>query len=348
MTKTRSLFSTTKIYKALSLVLAVAMVLSLSSISTRAAESSLSEGTYDISDYYDLSLYISAMGGIEFSEDLLTGATLTVDSAGDATVTLGFKVSQTLTIYTVSCKAYVDASNSAPGYYDADGEVQTAVYTTATEDVDGNTATDPDGNENVEFVDSMTFPVTEGTESMNLWVYLNSNVMGVQFCDGSGSGASNNPGVSTPYAAALTIDWDSILAAYGAGSGSDNDNDGAAETSTQDANVTYTYEAPAATNSYEVSIPSTIDLGTDTSASYTVTATNFDLEEGAYVTVTAPSTGTLSCGDETLSFSNELAGGNLTVTGDTLNGTIALTSEATVSGDYAGTLTFTINLYTGE
>ncbi|MCC8356545.1 MAG: hypothetical protein LJU34_01630 [Oscillospiraceae bacterium] len=341
----------TKIRKVLSLILGVAMLLSVCAIGAMADDSSsLEAGTYDISDYYDLSLYVNAMGGIEFSTDLLSGATLTVDANGDAIVTLAFQVSNELVIYTVACNAYVDASSSTPGYYDANGEVQTASYTTATVDSRGNTATDPNGNTNCTFVDSMTFPVVEGTETMYLWIYLNSNVMGLQFCDGTGSGASNNPGVATPYAAALTIDWDGILSAYGSGTtgGSGEDDGDSSETSTQDATITYTYTAASASNSYEVSIPSTIALGTNTSASYTVTAAAFDLEDGAYVTVSAPTTGTLSSGTETLSFSNNLSSGKLTATGDNLSGTGSLTSEATVSGDYTGTLTFTINFYTAD
>ena len=56
----------------------------------------------------------------------------------------------------------------------------------------------------------MTFPVSEETSEYNLWIYINSNVMGVQFCDGSGSSSSNHPNEATPYVGKLTIDWSSL------------------------------------------------------------------------------------------------------------------------------------------
>lgn len=56
----------------------------------------------------------------------------------------------------------------------------------------------------------MTIPVSKDKSEYNLWIYINSNVMGVQFCDGTGSGSSQQPNVSTKYVGKLVIDWDKV------------------------------------------------------------------------------------------------------------------------------------------
>ena len=161
----------------------------------------LAVGTY----YPDatLSAYISAMGGVEFGEGLLDGVKVVVNEDGTYTITVCFTTSS-VSIYTVTCDTFVDATDSTPGYYDSNGNLVYASYT-----LSSNTATDADGNA-VHYVDSMTFTVSELQSSYYLYIYVNSSVMGVQFCDGSGSGSSNQPGVTTPYVAILTIDWSSI------------------------------------------------------------------------------------------------------------------------------------------
>ncbi len=56
----------------------------------------------------------------------------------------------------------------------------------------------------MQYVDSITFPVTEFAEEINLTMYINSNVMGVQFCN------SNDDADSTTYPATLTLDWSAL------------------------------------------------------------------------------------------------------------------------------------------
>lgn len=58
------------------------------------------------------------------------------------------------------------------------------------------------------YVTTMTFPLEYGVKTLNLYLYINSQVMGVQFCDGKGSAGSNEPGKATPYKATLTINSD--------------------------------------------------------------------------------------------------------------------------------------------
>ena len=198
----------------ISLALAAVMLLSLPVASAAAGSSpNLGAGTYEI-ESSSLSLYVNAMGGIEFAQGIYQGASVTVDASGNAQLILRFGAGQ-VTIYSITVDTFVDPTDSAPGYYDGSGSVQEAAYT-----VSEDTALNP-ANESVRYVDSMTFPVSVGTgsETYHLWLYVNSNVMGVQFGDGSGSGSSNQPGVSTPYAATLTIDWDSVQGAGGSQSG---------------------------------------------------------------------------------------------------------------------------------
>lgn len=166
-----------------------------------AQEGNLAEGTYQVNA--SLSCYINAMGGVEFGDGLFKGAYITIDSNGNAMATLELTAGK-VTIYSVTCDTFVDATNSVPGYYDSDGMVFDAKYTKSS-----NTALNA-ANEEIHYVDSMTFPVSQDKDTYYLWIYVNSNVMGSQFCDGKGSGGSGKPGEQTPYAAIFTIDWSSL------------------------------------------------------------------------------------------------------------------------------------------
>lgn len=160
-----------------------------------------------------LSCYVNAMGGVEFGTPIYKSTTITKKADGTAKATLNLGTG-TGTIYTIDFVEFVDPRNSTPGYYDADGVVQDAEYTISEDDTaQANTGLDEDGNrvlEDVNYVTSMTFPVSEETSEYNLWIYINSNVMGVQFCDGSGSGSSGQPNTATKYVGKLTIDWSSL------------------------------------------------------------------------------------------------------------------------------------------
>nr|MBP3280886.1 hypothetical protein [Treponema sp.] len=156
-----------------------------------------------------LSCYVSAMGGVEFGTPIYRSTTITKKADGTVKATLNLGTG-TGTIYTVNFVEFVDPRNSTPGYYDADGVVQNAVYTVSEDDTATPPSTDEDYETGVNYVTSMTFPVSEETSEYNLWIYINSNVMGVQFCDGSGSSSSNHPNEATPYVGKLTIDWSSL------------------------------------------------------------------------------------------------------------------------------------------
>ncbi len=166
-------------------------------------------GSYEIEA--ELSCYVNAMGGVEFGQPLLTSTVLTVEEDGTAWITLHLTKSS-VTIYSVTCDTFVDASPSyvtddrgvtsgTIGYYDADGNLVTedAIYTLS-EDTALNTA-----SEEVHYVDSITFPMTFESDTYNLTMYINSNVMGVQFCN------ENDQAESTTYASTLTIYWDGAV-----------------------------------------------------------------------------------------------------------------------------------------
>ena len=58
----------------------------------------------------------------------------------------------------------------------------------------------------------MTFPVSKEASVYNLWFYLNSSIMGVQFSDGKGTAGSNEPNEHSKYKAELTVDWTTVTA----------------------------------------------------------------------------------------------------------------------------------------
>ncbi len=189
------------------LILAMAAFLLCLPVSVNAA--SLEEyeaGTYELDA--SLSCYVNAMGGVEFGEPLLTGTVLTVEEDGSAALTLYFTKSS-VTIYSVTCDTFVDAApgyvtddrgvtSGTIGYYDENGNLITdGVSYTLSDD----TALNPD-NEEVNYVDSITFPLTYESDTYALTMYINSNVMGVQFCE------ENDEAESATYPATLTIYWD--------------------------------------------------------------------------------------------------------------------------------------------
>lgn len=324
-----------KFKKKLAGILGAIMAVSSFSIPTFAFDAS-DEGNYTVDA--SLSAYISSMGGIEFGEGLLTGVDIAVDGSGNAEATLYFTTAE-VTIYSVTCDTFIDATDSEPGYYDESGEVVTAEYTIS-EDTALNS-----NSEAVNYVDSMTIPVSEDQSEYYLWLYINSNVMGVQFCDGNGNGASNTPGVATPYAATLTIDWNTL--AEGSSDSTGGSGEGATETSSQSSTVVY--NAAAQTNTYEVSIPATINVDTDTkTGAYSVTLDSISATDGSYVTVSSDSSGTLTNGSESLSFTNSLGSGSLSSAGDSLSGTVTVTDDASTAGEYTGTLNFSINFFAGN
>lgn len=310
--------------KIMSCVLIIAMVLSVSAVSAFAVADEA--GTYNVDA--TLSCYVNAMGGVEFSDGygLLTGTTVEVAEDGTATATMNLGTTSGLAIYGVDCTAFI-GTDEAPGYY-KDGAVtkENVTYTTSTDTV-------ANANGQVNYITSITFPVDTATDAYTMWIYLDSNVMGCQLGDGTGTGSSNTPGVATKHTAVFTIDWTTAEKIVEA-----------SETKSQSATVEYTVEG-----GYEVEIPATITVDAATKkGGYTVTAQNFVIEDNAYVTVTASENGELSNGTDKLAFTNTLAEGQLMETGDTLNGTVEVTDSPSNPGKYTGTVDFTINFYAGE
>lgn len=166
----------------------------------------LSEGTYSVDA--TLSCYVNAMGGIEFGAPLLTGSTIKVDANGKKTMTLNFTKSS-VTIYNITCDTFIDPSpttedskggikNGTIGIYDDNGNLQTdSVEYTLSDDTALNSK-----SEEVHYVTSISFPIGSVKDTYELTVYVNSNVMGVQF----GTGGSDG------YPATLTVDRNSLKA----------------------------------------------------------------------------------------------------------------------------------------
>lgn len=166
----------------------------------------LSCGTYRVEA--SLSCYVNAMGGIEFGAPLLTGAELSVMSDSSRSLTLYFTKSS-VTIYGITCDTFIDASPSVGGdasdvplgtvgYYDLSGELVTdGVSYTLSSDTAENSR-----GEAVRYVDSVTLPLEHDSDTYELSLYVNSNVMGTQFS-------------SDTYPAVLTLKLDSAVAADG-------------------------------------------------------------------------------------------------------------------------------------
>lgn len=159
-----------------------------------------------------LSCYVTVMGGQEFGTPVHKGTKILKKADGTYKVLLSLGKG-TGNIMGVEFDAFIDPRNSTPGYYDADGNVKDAVYTVSEDTAQANTGLDENGNRvlvDVNYVTSMTFPVSKEKSEYNLWIYINSNMMGVQFCDGNGTSSSDHPNEATPYIGKLTIDWSSL------------------------------------------------------------------------------------------------------------------------------------------
>ena len=157
----------------------------------------------------NLSCFVSAMGGVEFGTGLLKDAYVTIDSSGNATMTAKFGKAEAMN---GAAKTFIDPRNSHPGYYDMNGVKQNVTdYTISPE---GDTATpptdDPDRAKGVRYVTSMTFPVSKDKNVYYLWFYLNSQMMGVQFCDGKGTASVKAPDQHSKFKGELTIDWSTL------------------------------------------------------------------------------------------------------------------------------------------
>ena len=119
---------------------------------------------------------------------------------------------------------------------------------------------------------------------------------------------------------------------------------------TQDMEITANVEEVVSAPDYTITVPSTVALGTlsteeDNSLPYTVDVAASNLN--GTLSVSAPETGNLTSGDNTLAFANSF--GTQNVTADTedgkLSGAISISASdvaAAAAGNYTGTTTFSI------
>lgn len=116
--------------------------------------------------------------------------------------------------------------------------------------------------------------------------------------------------------------------------------------------ITASIEPEAVEPSYTVVVPESIALGTlsaetDNSQAYTVKVATYNL--AGTISVTAPETGSLTSGENTLAFANSFGTQSVTdvdSTGVELSGNISVTAAdvaAAASGNYTGTTTFAIS-----
>lgn len=125
---------------------------------------------------------------------------------------------------------------------------------------------------------------------------------------------------------------------------------GETDADTQDMQITADVEEQISSPSYNVTVPSSVNIGTlssekDNAMSYAVDVKAESLD--GTLSVTAPEAGSLTNGDNTLAFANSF--GTQTVNADTagtkLSGTISISAEvveAAAAGNYTGTTTFSI------
>lgn len=193
-----------------SCIFLMTLFLAFSSFSTSVSADQLSAGAYDLNA--TLRCYVNAMGGVEFGTPLLIGTQLIVNESGSESLKLTFS-KNSVTIYSVTCDTFVDAApsyvtddrgvtNGTIGIYDSNGNLVTeGVDYTLSEDTALNAS-----DEAVHYVETMTLPIDSRRDTYNLTMYINSNVMGVQFCN------ENDQAEATTYPATLSVAWDSLSA----------------------------------------------------------------------------------------------------------------------------------------
>ena len=135
---------------------------------------------------------------------LVAGARVAIGSDGKMMLTVKFRKSY-IKVGPIESNAFIDPTNSKPGYYDMDGNKQDAEFTVSKDD----TADNPEGQK-VHYVTSMTFPVSKDKAEYFLWLYLNSGVMGAQASDGKGTAGPNKPNEHSKYAGKFTVDWSTL------------------------------------------------------------------------------------------------------------------------------------------
>lgn len=130
---------------------------------------------------------------------------------------------------------------------------------------------------------------------------------------------------------------------------------GAQPDETKDMEISGTVEEQISEPSYTVTVPESVAMGTlsadtDNVKSYTVAVVASDL--AGKLSITAPTAGSLTSGDNTLAFANSFGTQEVTAdtTGSNLTGEISVTAAdvaAAAAGNYTGTTTFSIT-YTAD
>lgn len=119
---------------------------------------------------------------------------------------------------------------------------------------------------------------------------------------------------------------------------------------TQDMQISAEVDEVVSTPSYTVTVPSSVEMGTlstetDNSLSYTVDVEASNLN--GTLSISAPETGNLTSGDNTLAFANSFGTQNVTADteGSQISGAISVSASdvaAAAAGNYTGTTTFSI------
>lgn len=125
---------------------------------------------------------------------------------------------------------------------------------------------------------------------------------------------------------------------------------------TQDMQISADVEEVVSAPTYTVTVPGSVELGTlsteeDNSLPYTVDVAASNLN--GTLSVSAPETGNLTNGDNTLAFANSFGTQNVTedTAGTELSGAVSVTASdvaAAAAGNYTGTTTFTITYEANE
>ena len=210
--------------KRTTLLLAAVLLFASVFVFPKSASADTAAGTYELDG--SLSCYVDAMGGIEFGGPLLTGVSLIVEDDGSEYLQLSL-TKGSVEIYSVVADTFVDIdpsyvtddrgiTNGTLGIYDESGTLITDDVSYTLSD---DTALNPN-EEEVNYVDSITLPIDSERETYNLTMYINSNTMGVQFCN------ANDDATTTTYEAVLTVDWSGLDAAAADSGETDSDADG--------------------------------------------------------------------------------------------------------------------------
>lgn len=145
------------------------------------------------------------MGGIDFAS-LITSIRC---RSAESLLEINFQ-KESYYIYQVTSDVFVDPTQSDPGviFDSSTHKVTYCDYDVSSETVEGIDCTTGSGTHSVNYVTKMYVPVSELPVDFYLYVYVNCSIMGVQFCDSSGTSGSNTPDTFTPYSFLVQVSAD--------------------------------------------------------------------------------------------------------------------------------------------